>query len=310
MPQLVAQLGRKKRKVNGTPMFDIPDYKKIRVIIDTDTACEADDPFAIVHALLSPKLLVKGICATHFAQMDSMERSFAEIETILAAMNLDVPVYRGQTGPLVSDKTVSEAASFIVAEAMREDERPLFVLCQGAITNVAKAIETEPAIAERMTVIWIGTHGSAYGPAPFREFNAGNDVEAANFVLGKAARLWLVPSYVYTTVHIGIAEIERRIAPCGKIGRHLFENLIRYNYSEGAGWTQGESWSLGDSPAIALAINPGCGRFEMASAPRVLPDTASEECPGNPVIRIYKDVDSRYILEDLVAKLEMKREGR
>ncbi len=40
-------------------LFDVPDYKKIRVIIDTDAACEADDPFAIVHALLSPKLIVK-----------------------------------------------------------------------------------------------------------------------------------------------------------------------------------------------------------------------------------------------------------
>ena len=40
-------------------MFDIPEYKKIRVIIDTDAACEADDPFAIVQALLSPKLIAK-----------------------------------------------------------------------------------------------------------------------------------------------------------------------------------------------------------------------------------------------------------
>ncbi len=40
-------------------MFNIPENKKIRVIIDTDAACEADDPFAIVHALLSPKLIVK-----------------------------------------------------------------------------------------------------------------------------------------------------------------------------------------------------------------------------------------------------------
>ncbi|MBO4697932.1 MAG: nucleoside hydrolase [Lachnospiraceae bacterium] len=286
-------------------MFNIPDYKKIRVIIDTDAACEADDPFAIVHALLSPKLIVKGICATHFAQDNSMEQSYAEIQTILAAMDIDVPVFRGQTGPLASDGTASEAASFIVEEAMREDERPLFVLCQGAITNVAKAIETESAITERMTVIWIGTHGTAYGKAPFREFNAGNDVEAANLVLRKANRLWLVPSYVYSTIHIGIAEIERRIAPCGKIGQHLFENLVRYNNSEGAGWTQGESWSLGDSPAIALAINPGCGHFEMAAAPLVEEDTASSECPGNPIVRIYKDVDSRYILEDLIAKLEL-----
>ena len=292
-------------------MFDIPDYKKIRVILDTDAACEADDPFAIVHALLSPKLIVKGICATHFASENSMERSYEEIKTILAAMDIDEPVFHGQTGPLSRDKTVSEAASFIAAEAMREDERPLFVLCQGAITNVAKAIEAEPGITERMTIIWIGTHGSAYGPAPFREFNAGNDVAAANFVLQKARSLWLVPSYVYTTIHIGIAEIERRIAPCGRIGRHLFENLIQYNNSEGAGWTQGESWSLGDSPAIALAINPGCGHFSMEHAPYVNEDTSSAECPENPVIRIYKNVDSRYILEDLIAKLQLfsKRSG-
>lgn len=286
-------------------MFTIPDYKQIRVILDTDAACEADDPFAIVHALLSPKLIVKGICATHFASENSMERSFEEIKTILSAMGIDVPVFRGQIGPIGQDNSISEAASFIIEEAMREDERPLFVLCQGAITNVAKAIEAEPGITERMTIIWIGTHGSEYGPAPFREFNAGNDVEAANFVLQRARKMWLVPSYVYSTVHIGIAEIERRIAPCGKIGRHLFENLVRYNNSAEAGWTQGESWSLGDSPAIALAINPGCGHFTMEHAPRVEEDTASSECPENPVIRIYKDVDSRYVLEDLIAKLEL-----
>ena len=55
--------------------FDVPDYKKIRVIIDTDAACEADDPFAIVHAILSPKLIVRGIVAEHFARPDSLERS-------------------------------------------------------------------------------------------------------------------------------------------------------------------------------------------------------------------------------------------
>ena len=286
-------------------MFEIPDYKKVRVIIDTDAACEADDPFAIVHALLSPKLIVKGILAEHFEQKDSMEQSYDEIMTILAAMDMEVPVFKGQRGPLANDPEESEAVSFIIKEAMMEDEKPLFILCQGAITNVAAAIKKEPSIMERMTVIWIGTHGSAYGPAPFREFNAGNDIEAANLVLEKETNLWLVPSYVYTTINIGIAEIKRRIAPCGKIGRHLYENLIAYNMSEGAGWTQGESWSLGDSPAIAIAINPGCGRFENVPAPFVDADTSSKERPGNRSIRIYKDVDSRYILEDFIAKLEL-----
>ena len=76
-------------------IFDIPDNKKVRVIIDTDAACEADDPFAIVQALLSPKLIVKGICATHFVDKDSVGRSYKEIETILDAMDMDVPVFMG-----------------------------------------------------------------------------------------------------------------------------------------------------------------------------------------------------------------------
>ena len=286
-------------------LFEIPDHKKIRVIIDTDAACEADDPFAIVHALLSPKLIVKGIIAEHFAQEDSMERSYEEIQTILDAMGMEVPVFKGQTGPLSEDKEISEAVMFLIREALMKDDKPLFILCQGAITNVAMALKLRPEIASRITVIWIGTHGSSFGPAPFREFNAGNDIKAANLVLESEAPLWLVPSYVYSTVNIGIAEIKRRIAPCGKIGAHLYENLMAYNCSEGAGWTKGESWSLGDSPAIAIAINPGCGRYEDAPAPFVEDDTASKECPDNRTIRIYFDVDSRYILEDFIAKLEL-----
>ena len=32
--------------------YQVPDDKKVRVIVDSDAACEADDPFAIAHALL------------------------------------------------------------------------------------------------------------------------------------------------------------------------------------------------------------------------------------------------------------------
>lgn len=285
--------------------FDIPEYKKIRVIVDTDAACEADDPFAIVQALLSPKLIVKGIVAEHFGQPHSMEDSLNEIKTIKEAMDSDVPAFAGQKGTLAEDDSVSEGVDFIIKEALSNDEKPLFVLCQGAITNVAKAIKTEPRIKGRMTVIWIGTHGEAPCEAPFREFNAGNDIEAANLVLHSGIDLWVVPSQVYTTVTIGIAEIKRRISCCGRIGAHLYENLVTYNDSELAGWTQGESWSLGDSPAIAIAMNPGCGHFKTVHAPMVAEDTSSAQDPTAPLIRLYTDVDSRYILEDLIAKLEL-----
>lgn len=285
--------------------FEVPDYKKIRVIIDTDAACEADDPFAIVQALLSPKLLVQGIIAEHFNAPGSVQESYDEIRTILEAMQMEVPAFLGQKGKLEEDQELSEGVQFLIKEAKKESDKPLYVLCQGAITNVAMAFRTCPEIIGKVTVIWIGTHGEAPCEAPFREFNAGNDIQATNLVLQSGTDLWLVPSNVYTTITIGIAEIQRRIAPCGEIGRHLFTQMIEYNMSEGAGWTQGESWSLGDSPAIALAINPGCGHYKYVKAPLIMEDTSSAVCEDTPQIRLYTDVDSRYILEDLIAKLEL-----
>ena len=285
--------------------FDIPDYKKIRIILDTDAACEADDPFAIVHALLRPKLLVQGIVAEHFNEEGSMQRSYEEIMTILHAMEMEVPVFKGQPGKMAEDEVPSEAVEFIRNEALREDTHPLYVLCQGAITNVALALKLYPEIKDKMRVIWIGTHGEAPRKAPFREFNAGNDLEAANLVLTSGVDLWLVPSLVYGTIHIGIAEIERRIKPCGAIGEHLYQQLIDYNMGPFAGWTQGESWSLGDSPAIALAINPACGKFKEIPAPVVAEDTSSEVDESRPIIRVYTEIDARYILEDMIAKLEL-----
>lgn len=34
-------------------LYKVAENKKIRVIIDTDAACEADDRFTIAHALIS-----------------------------------------------------------------------------------------------------------------------------------------------------------------------------------------------------------------------------------------------------------------
>ena len=298
-------MGNSKEFQSFLTAFDIPDYKKIRVIVDTDAACEADDPFAIVHALLSPKLIVKGIVAEHFNEKGSMEKSYKEIQNILDAMEIKVPFFQGQRGALKDDDVTSEGVDFIIQEALKDDERPLYVLCQGAITNVSFALKKCPEIKEKLTVIWIGTHGQAPCKAPFREFNAGNDIEAANYILESGTNLWLVPSNVYITINIGIAEIVKRVRPCGQIGKHLCDNLIAYNSSEFAGWTQGESWSLGDSPAIAIAVNPGCGHYLTVKAPHVLEDTSSEKKDDNPNVRIYTDVDSRYILEDFISKLEL-----
>ncbi len=288
-------------------LYEVPNYKKIRVIIDTDAACEADDPFAIAHGLMSKKLDVKAIFATQFGGKESTRRSYEEIQRVLEAMDMDVPTFMGVEGKLADaeDAELSPAAEFLIQEALKEDDLPLYVLCLGAITNVASAVLACPEIIKKMTVVWIGGQGLDTFIKGHREFNAGNDVEAANVVLSSGVELWQIPNNVYGTMHIGLAEIQRRIYPCGKIGKHLFENMINYNISEYAGWTAGESWSLGDSPAVGVVLEPNCGSYVYREAPIIEEDTSYRFEAGRPMIRVYTSINSRFILEDFICKLEV-----
>lgn len=143
----------------------------------------------------------------------------------LQAMDISVPVFMGEEGRLsdVEGQEISFAARYLIDEAMKADEKSLFVLFLGAITNIVSAMK------------------------------------ACSDIMSSGVDLWLIPINVYGTMHIGLAEIQRRIYPCGKIGKHLFENMISYNLSEHAGWTAGESWSLGDSPAVGVVLEANMG---------------------------------------------------
>lgn len=282
--------------------FDVPEYKKVRVIIDTDAACEADDPFAIAHALMSPKLLVKAIIAEHFREAGSMEKSYQAIRLLTDSMNAEANILRGEEYPL-QEGDVSEGVRFIIDEARREDEKPLFVLCLGALSNLARAIRLAPDICGNMTVVTIG--GQAYDgrSIPWREFNFGNDVSAANQVLASSVPLWQIPNSAYGAIRVGLAELQTKVLPCGKAGEYLFRQMVDYNLSDRAGWTAGESWTLGDSPAVAVVLDPAIGVRTTRPAPIVNEDTSYQDNPNGRPIQVYDKVDSRYILEDFFAKL-------
>ena len=83
----------------------------------------------------------------------------------LMGLKNQYPVKLGAPRALEDENTPidSEGARFIIEEAMKEDKRPLYIACQGAITDVASALLMKPEIAERMTVIWIGGAGLSKG---------------------------------------------------------------------------------------------------------------------------------------------------
>ncbi|WP_254450145.1 nucleoside hydrolase [Cohnella herbarum] len=186
--------------------YTVPNPKMIRMIMDTDAKNEADDQYAIVHALLSPKFDNRGIIAAHFGEWrssTSMEDSYEEIIKLFGLMKIDSNnlVFKGAPRALPDESTPvpSAGAEFIIREAMAEDPRPLFVTILGPLTDMASALLIEPRIADRLTVIWIG--GGAY-PQGDPEYNAWNDIHAANVVFKSKIPVWQVPKNVYQRVMV------------------------------------------------------------------------------------------------------------
>jgi purine nucleosidase len=281
-----------------------------RVIIDTDAKNEADDQFAIVHALLSPSLEVRGLIAAHFGTSRSdrsMEESREEIDLLLQLMGLErqVTVANGAPSGIPDEQTPrdSAGAELIIAEsALASPDEPLFIAFLGPLTDMASAILLDPSIVDReVVVIWIG--GVGYGGVesyPGVEFNLRNDIAAANVVYDSGITVWQVPSNVYSQVSVSYTELEEKIGGTSKLADYLINQTVEWNRTY---WPEPiESRSLGDSPAISLMLYPRGGNFRMTPAPRFGQEGHYLPGSGHP-IRVVESVDVRFLLEDMFAKI-------
>ena len=292
--------------------YRIPEGKTIRVITDTDAKNEADDQYALVHMLLSPRFDNRGIIAAHFGEdksKTSMEDSYREIEAIMMLMNrgADRLVFRGASHALSDEKhpVPSSGSEVIIREAMADDPRPLFIVFLGPLTDMASAYIQEPGIAEKVTIIWIG--GGKY-PAGGREYNLSNDLHAANVVFQSRIPVWQVPQNVYRMVMVSLAELEYRVKPCGRLGAYLFRQLVAYGhttYGRSSQYRTGECWCLGDSPAVGLMLYEHHFNYDWIPAPKVSKDMTYTHNTHYRPIRVYNYVDARFILEDFYAKLAL-----
>lgn len=297
--------------------FEVPDAKKIRMLVYTDCKNEADDQFALAHHVMTPKFLVKGIIGCHFNRNPrefgdghTAAASVAEIHKVLKLMDVDdgYPVGSGSEYPLTDEKTPieSEGARMIIEEAMKEDPHPLFIACQGALTDLASAILLKPEICERMTAIWIG--GGMY-PEGGREFNCWQDIAAANVVMKSTMPLWQVPIMTYKQMAVSLAELQLNVRPCGAIGKYLFEQMVEFNnHCKEGFWPHGEIWGLGDSPTIGVLLEETekTDGFDEIKAPTISYEDMSYSFEKkHRKIRVYKQLNARLTLGDFFAKLKL-----
>lgn len=312
-------------------VFLPPAGPRYRVISDNDYAGDPDGLFQLAHLLLSPSVEVRAVIGSHLALADPFvptgDSAAPAVEAASEVLDLlgladAIPVCRGSELPL-ADRTEprrSAAAEAIVGEALRTDtDLPLFVVVGGGLTDLASAHLLEPAIADRLTAVWIG--GPEYPesrvqPPPNAlpiEYNLNIDLLAAQVLFESAVPLWQVPRNAYRECLASMSELLLRVRPHGQLGAHLYgaltELMQRISH---AGLNMGETYILGDSPLVLLTAlqtgfeaDPASSAYVELPRPMITDDGQYAPNPAGHPVRVYAGLDVRTMLEDLYAKLEL-----
>jgi inosine-uridine nucleoside N-ribohydrolase len=301
---------------------------RARVIIDNDFSGDPDDLFQIVHHLLSPSVAIPLVVGSHLRDGDPFDpgpdtatNAVSVLEDVFARLGLDSTevIVRGSERPLADRVTPqpSAAADAIVAEALRDDARPLFYVAGGGLTDLASAYLFEPRIAERLTVIWIGggEHDGLAVPPPNAmpiEYNLLIDVVAGQVLFNDSdLTIWQVPRDVYRQCLVTDAELRIRVASAGPLGEYLYDEIAAVMLRaqvEGRG--PAETYALGDSPLVLLTAlqslfeaDSSSSRHINSTTPHIGDDGQYVQVPGTRDMRVYTWVDTRLMFEDFYLKL-------
>ena len=167
--------------------------QKTSVVIDTDSANEVDDLFAILGALTEVKFDVVGITASQFhtspyASKNTALESKIINDSILSLLDYkSIPSLIGSNHPITDlDLLInSEASDFIIKKAkLFSKKNPLTIIVLGSCTNIATAILKDPTIINNIKVYYLGFwHDHITNSYDFNEFNTKNDPIAVNVLL-------------------------------------------------------------------------------------------------------------------------------
>ncbi|MBQ9031413.1 MAG: nucleoside hydrolase [Parasporobacterium sp.] len=307
---------------------------RFRVIVDGDIACEFDDLFACAYALMSPKFEVVGLCAEQWGTMwsqTSMQDGYDELVKLTDAMGIEgVPICHGAENAIIENEDgtyiweSNEASDLIVAEALKEDERPLVVIVTGTMTNVAIAYLEHPEIAEKEFYI-IGNSLPTGG----WDFNLGNDCVATNICFDSNMEWYLNGGQGEATFKCSSTELYNHLKNTGAVGEYLW-NRAMWAKGElkariaadiemgfvGQGlntlelksyYPNGEIFEFGDFYAVSRALSLGYTTFNEVDSSHLLSMVGGLDptyVPTRKMKQCATPIDINCYLQDFFEKLE------
>lgn len=303
----------------------------VRCVIDTDTANEIDDQFALAWALLAgERLQVEAVYAEPFSfahrraelaqaprdappfnpPAEGMRRSLDEIIRVYELLGRDHRgrAFAGSAGYLASpDRPLeSEAAAHLVALARAcAPGETLYVLALGCVTNIASAFLMAPDIADRVVVVWTSGYPS-HAPHVNDSFNLEQDMHASRVLLRSGVPLVYLPGFhVGAQLRLSLAEMEAHFRGCGAIGTYL-HHLFTHNPL----WTlypadpaKPHSWVIWDLICVAWVLEPRWLRSTLVRTPDLGDDKRWIRRADSHLMREAYSVDRDAIFNDFFARL-------
>ena len=254
---------------------DIYSDRVKKVILDTDTDNEVDDQFALAYAIGASKVDLLSVNAAPFSHPErdidhkmGADASYKEIARVLAAYQKDItiPYFRGAERPIDQNdgKPVdSPAARNIIDTAMASDE-PIYVLGIGAGTNIASALMMEPAIKDKIVVIWLCANELHCDHV--YEYNLDQDYAAGRYILDCGVPFIMCPAWNVTGVlWVRIQTIKEQIDGANPLCDLLWQLINQVHYWVGR--PDGYGRTLWDIASVAILQVPQYAHMKIVTAP-------------------------------------------
>lgn len=197
------------------PVPSLSDLVTQDVIIDTDIGTDIDDAYAVLLALGSPELRIRGITLVH---ADIETRARIALKLLKLAGRSDIPVLPGESKPMNPDRPLywgghegrgldfadveSEVASLkmretaveFIARTVSESPGEVVLIPIGPLTNIGIAIRDFPKEMGRVKgIVCMGSTFQGFGRENAGvEHNIKLDPEAAKIVLESGIPILLV----------------------------------------------------------------------------------------------------------------------
>jgi inosine-uridine nucleoside N-ribohydrolase len=247
-----------------------------QILIDTDPGI--DDTLAILLALASPELELKGLSVV--CGNCTVDQGVKNALGVLEMLGSRIPVARGADRPLVqpvliapethggagigyarlpvpaSSAIAQRAAEFIIEQVLTAPGQ-ISLVCIGPLTNLAVALRLEPSIVSAIpeVIIMGGAVRHPGNTTPQAEFNIFCDPHAAHIVFHSGLPITLVPLDVTYQAILTQQDVDRLLRIPSPVSR-LIADATRFYMEFHDQYQKIEGCVINDPLALALTFMP------------------------------------------------------